>query len=171
MKTDLSFIRQTLNPKVSFQALRTFDKAITIIVSVSWTAALLVVLLAIYATHGALTFKRDQEKLLATEPALPQVTRNAPSKKELEALTDRLKKSFSGFNIELDRDQRLFIRNNDPALFRQWLVLISYVDTISQDLRWNLQEFCVGQQCPGNSIMSAMLGAEKIGFAEPETGK
>lgn len=171
MKADLAFVHQALNPKLAARALRAFDKSITIVVSASWTAALLVVLLAIYATHGALTVKRDEEKLQAIEPALPQVTRNAPGKKELEPLVDKLRKRFPDFNIELDRDQRLYIRNNDPALFRQWLVLVSYVDTMSQDLRWNLQEFCVGQQCPGNSLMTAMLAAEKISFAAPEPNK
>jgi hypothetical protein len=171
MSTDLAFIRQALTPKLIRRVMTTFDKAMTIVVSACWTAALLVVLLAVYSTHGALVAKRDSEKLLAIEPALPQVTREQPSKKDLDPIVDQIKKRFPDFNIEQDRDQRLNIRNNDPSLFRQWLVLVSYVDTMSPGLRWSLNEFCVGQQCPGNSLMSAQLTAEMIGFAAPEAAK
>jgi hypothetical protein len=50
--------------------------------------------------------------------------------------------------------------------FHEWLAAISYIDTISPELHWSFQEFCVGD-CKNTELMHAILKGERISFEAP----
>lgn len=167
MKRKLAFYTKIMNPALIAQALRTFDQATTIIVSVSWGGALILMLFALYTVNLSVTAKHGVYEAAAKEPGLPIIMTRRPESAEMAPLLERLQKRFPEINFLLANDQSLTVSAVDGSKFRTWLTVLSYIDTISPQYRWQIKDFCVGAACKAATPMRAVLTAQKITFTVP----
>jgi len=165
MKLDLSFYARVFNPAFISKILKTFDKATMLIVSVSWGGSLFLMLFALYTVNLSVTAKREVYEAAAMEPSLPKIMTRKPENSEIKPLVDRLQKRFPDISFSLSNEQALTVSAVDGAKFRTWLTVLSYIDTISPQYRWQMKDFCVGVQCKASTPMRAILTAQKITFA------
>lgn len=165
MKYQLSSYAKMMSPGLVARALQTFDKGTIVIVSVSWGAALVIVLFALYTLNASVAAKRQMIDAAAGEPSLPRMSTRAPEVKEIKPLVDRLQKRFPDINFSLGTDRSLTVSATDGSRFRIWLTVLSYIDTISPQYRWQMKDFCVGVQCANSVPMRAILTAQKISFS------
>lgn len=168
MKRKLSFYTKILNPVLIGRLMRTFDQATTVIVSVSWGGALLILLFALYTVNLSVTAKRQVYEAAAKEPSLPSIVSRKPEGAEMAPILERLQKRFPDIGFSLANDQALTVSASDGARFRTWLTVLSYIDTISPQFRWQMKEFCVGVQCKATTPMRAILMPQKITFSMPK---
>lgn len=167
MKKNISFYAKIFDPALLSKAMQTFDKATMLIVSVCWGSALLLILFALYTVDLSVAARRQVVEAAATEPALPKIITQKPEAKEMTILFERLQKRFSDIAFGLGSDQALTVSAVDGGRFRTWLTVLSYIDTISPQYRWNIRELCVGAKCRGGAPMRAVLEAKKITFEIP----
>lgn len=169
MRMDYGSFGKAFAPRVLTKALRTFDGSLMIIVSVCWGGALLVMLFALYTVHLSVVAKREVVEAAATAPALPQMSMGAPNAKEMTPIMERLQKRFPDLSFTLEKDLSLSVSAADGTKFRTWLTVLSYVDTISPQYRWQIADLCVGGQCGSSALMRANLLPKKITFTAPES--
>ncbi len=84
------------------------------------------------------------------------------TQREAQKLVDRLQHLYPEISFSF-RNNALTITAADGGKFRQWLMALGYIDTISPQFHWAIQEFCVGN-CLGHDLMKAVLSGEKISF-------
>jgi len=168
MKRDFTFYARIFRPALISKAMQTFDKATMVIVSMSWGGAVLLMLFALYTVNLSVTAKREVFEAAAMEPSLPRIITRKPEAAEITPLMDRMQKRFPDIAFSLSNDQSLTVSAVDGAKFRTWLTVLSYIDTISPQYRWQMKDFCVGVQCKASSPMRAVLTAQKITFAAPQ---
>ena len=167
MKLDTISFGKSFAPRFLNKAIHTIDKATLAIVVVCWGGSLFLMLFALYTINLSVTAKRQAITAAASEPSLPSMATRAAEEKDMKPLVERLKKRFSDINFSLERDQTLTVSAVDAGKFRLWLTVLSYIDTISPQFRWQLKEFCVGAQCSAATPMRAVLTAERISFSAP----
>ena len=166
MSLDRRLIMRAISPKLATKAIQTFDKATILVVSVCWAAALVMTSFAIYTIIASSSARRAAESAQVMEPILPKINRAAIEPRAAQQLLDRLKHRYPEVTFSTTNDQQLKVSSADGSKFREWLTAVTYVDIMSPDFHWTVQDFCVGK-CKGD-IMSATLKAEKISFAAPE---
>ncbi len=170
MQRNLSLYAKIFNPALIGKVLYTFDKATMVVVSATWGAILLLILFALYTVNLSVEAKRQMLESAAMEPDLPRILTRRPEASEIRPLLERLQKRFPEIGFSLANDLTLTVTASDGAYFRTWLTVLSYIDTISPQYRWQIKEFCVGTQCRGSVPMQAFLTAQKITFSAPKTG-
>ncbi len=171
MKLDLQSIGKSFAPSLMGRAVRAFDSATMVVVSVCWGGAILVLLFTIYTINLTMTAKRESLEAAAKEPNLPKIVNKKPVKDELKPFLTRLQRLFPEISFVLGRDQTLIVMTSDAGNFRLWLTVLSYIDTMSPQYRWGMKEFCVGMACDKGIPMKAVLTAEKISFSATEEKK
>ena len=162
-KLDTVSIFKAFSPKLLVKVVQAFDKATIILVGSCWAAALVTMMFSLYALSIASNTKRDVATAIATEPAVPKMVTKSLDQADLQPLSDRMQKRFSEITFGVSGDT-LTVTANEPGKFRQWLTVLSYIDTISPQYRWTIKEFCVGMRCGGSTPMKAVIQAEKISF-------
>ncbi len=165
MKRNTVLFSKLLSPSLVGKALKTFDGATTVIVSVSWSGAVVLMLFALYTLNLSVTAKKQAVEAAAMEPSLPRIVTRPPEASEMKPIVERLQKRFPEIGFSLAADQSLTVTAVDGARFRTWLTVLSYIDTISPQYRWQLKDFCVGVQCAATTPMKAILTAQKITFS------
>lgn len=165
MAFDLNALGRTFTPRILSKAMHTFDKATIVIVSSCWGGAILIMLFALYTLNLSVNAKRQAIEAAASEPSLPKLVSRAPELSELKPLVERLQKRFSDISFSLGNDKMLTVAAQQGAQFRTWLTVLSYIDTISPQYRWEIKEFCVGVRCSSSMPMRAILRAQKISFS------
>jgi hypothetical protein len=103
---------------------------------------------------------------LAAEPSLPQIVRTGVDARYLQILVDRLQHRYPELSITVQSGEAIGVVATDGNKFHQWLTALSYIDTISPEYHWSIQQLCVGK-C-GGEIMRATLMGEKISFDAPK---
>ncbi len=171
MSFDLMALGKAFAPRYISKAIDTFDKASMVIVSVCWGGAIFIMIFAMYTVHLAVEAKRDTVEAKAMQPSLPIMRKKSPKITEMEPIVERLQRRFPNITFDLRRDLSLNISTSDGSMFRNWLTILSYVDTISPEYRWEIREFCVGMRCPSAVPMRAILIAKKITFKAPKAKK
>lgn len=147
------------------RAMEAFDRNTALVAAMAWGAALVLLLGAFYTLHLSVAAKSEVAKAETGEPVLPKVVRKPPTATEMTPLLQRLQKRFPEIGFKLSSsDQSLNVTSNDPNRFRQWLTVLSYIDTMSPQYRWSIREMCVGGKCSGSAAMQATLVPEKITF-------
>ncbi|MCL2469162.1 MAG: hypothetical protein FWF24_02895 [Alphaproteobacteria bacterium] len=164
MKLQSIPLRRLLSPRFVTKALHSFDKATTVIVSLSWGGALLVLLFALYTVNMAMQARQQVAEAESMEPNVPQLRQRPPTVSELEPLVKRLERRFTGVSFSLGNDRSLTVVSNDAGQFRTWLMVLGYIDTITPQYRWQIKSLCVGSLCPGTAPMRAILTVQKISF-------
>ncbi len=164
MKGPFTFYAKVLNPALINRALRTFDKATMVVVSATWGGAVLLMLFALYTVNLSVSAKKQVVEAAAREPSLPKIVTRKPESSEMNPLLERLQKRFPEITFNLSNDLSLTVSAVDGARFRTWLTVLSYIDTISPQFRWEMKEFCVGVQCKASVPMRAILAPKKITF-------
>ncbi len=160
-----TFFSKFFSPSILSGALQTFDRATIVIVSACWGGAIMVMLFALYTLSLSVEAKKASIEAAAQEPTLPVLVTSSPSERELKPLVSRLQKRFPGIEFDLTSDRSVSVRTRDSGLFRVWLTVLSYIDTISPQYRWKIKTFCVGGECSSSVPMQAILKAEKISFS------
>lgn len=170
MKKALSLGR-ILTPRVVQKALQTFDRSMLAVVAGAWGVSILLLLFALFTVGSSVKEKGVLVTAMASEPVVPVTVKKVPELKDLNILTDRLQKRFPDINFQLANDKSLTVMCVDGNKFRLWLTVLSYIDTMSPQIRWSIRELCVGNKCSGNAPMKATLSAEKITFSLPVESK
>ena len=166
MTLDPQLIMKSLSPKLTAKALQTFDRATTVVVGACWAGAILMMIFAIYTITLSVSAKRAPKAAIAAEPNLPIVTHKNIDQRTAQFLVDRLQHDYPGITFSLQNNQVLTVLAVEGSKFREWLTALSYIDTISPEYHWTIQQFCVGK-CHGNELMRATLTGEKISFEAP----
>ena len=168
MTIDTKVLLKFLSPRIVAKAVMTTDKSTALVVSVCWAAAFVVLILAVYAVHGAASAKKDAEAALVAEPVLP-VARTTPiGDSDVQVAVDRMQSQFPDIKFEAGPDHMVVIKSNDGARFHQWISALSYIDSMSPQLHWTLDSFCVGN-CRGTEVMKATVAGVRITFSLPQT--
>ena len=155
---------RVLSTKIATQAIQAFDRSTTVVVGACWAAAILMIDFALYTLHLSVVTRHSAEIALIAEPNLPRIVRNKIEPREAQALVDRLQRLYP--EISFTYHNNLTVIASDGSKFRQWLMALGYVDTMSPQFHWAIQEFCVGN-CGGHDLMKAVLTGEKITFEKP----
>ena len=165
MALDSDLYRKVLTlPRVSKLA-STFDRNMASILGISWGVALAIMVLAIYVTMMSASMRRAANNAMDVEPALPIINHGGVSPAEMQALMDRMAHRYPELGFTL-RDRAMTVTAVDGTRFRQWLNALSYVDTVSPQLHWTIQDLCVGK-CSGSDPMRATVIAERVTFDVP----
>ncbi len=167
MRQKTAFLSSVLSPALVTKVVQTFDKATMVIVSVSWGGAVVLMLFALYTLNLSVSAKKQVAEAAAMEPSLPRIVTRPPEAAEMKPIVERLQKRFPDIGFNLAADQTLTVTAVDGGRFRTWLTVLSYIDTISPQYRWQLKDFCVGAQCAATTPMKAVLTAQKITFSAP----
>jgi hypothetical protein len=168
MTTEIKSITKALGMRFVTKAVQTFDRATIIVISVCWSAALLMMVFATYAMILSASTRRASEAAAAAEPILPKIVHKAIETHDSRPLVDRLQHRYNDINITLNNDQTVTISADSGAKFREWLTAISYIDVMSPQYRWTIKEFCAGK-CIGGVLMHAILTGEKVSFEASTT--
>jgi len=169
MKLGLVSLGKVFSPAVVGKAVQTFDKATMLIVSCCWGGALLLMLFALYTISLSVTARKQAIEAASLEPSLPQMLSKPPEVSEIKPIVDRMQRRFPDISFIFGSEQSLAISATDGAHFRTWLTVLSYIDTVSPQYRWQIKDLCVGAFCPGATPMKAVLTAQKISFSAPVT--
>lgn len=169
MRKDYLEISKAFAPRFINKAIDKFDKASAIIVSVCWGSALLIMLAAIYTVNLSVDAKKNTIEAMAMQPSLPKMKKRQPRMREMEPIVERLQRRFPKILFNLGRDLSLTVSTTDGGMFRNWLTILSYIDTISPQYSWEIKDLCVGMRCPGSVPMKAILVPKKITFVPAPT--
>lgn len=165
MSQQSKLLMHVFSPRIISKVLVSLDKSTAIVISACWLAAFVMLILAVFAVHGALSSKNDASDALAAEPVLPVAASTPMSVREMQVISDRLQHQFPDIKIEAGSNMLLSIKSDDGAKFHQWIAALSYVDTMSPQYRWSLRDFCVGN-CSGG-LMRASVSGQKMVFSLP----
>lgn len=167
MKLESVPLRKVFSARLLSKVIRTFDNATMVIVSACWGGAIMLMLFALYTVNLSVNAKRQVVEAAAMEPSLPKMVTRSPESKEMKPIIERLQKRFPDINFTLANDQSLTVYTSDGSKFRAWMTVVSYIDTISPQYRWQIKSLCVGGACAGSIPMKAVLTAQKISFTAP----
>jgi hypothetical protein len=166
MSLSAKLLMKVFSPRVIAKAVASLDKSTAIVVSACWLAALVMLILAVFAVHGAVSTKRESAEATAVEPVLPVVTNTPISAHEIQTIADRLQHQFPDIKVEIEPNQVVSVKSDDGAKFHQWITALTYFDTMAPQFRWTFREFCVGA-CSGHALMSALVSGQKVTFSLP----
>ncbi len=166
IRFDTKIILKVFAPRMVTKAVQAFDRATAVVIAVSWASAVVVLAFALYTLNLSVSEKRAAEQAAAIEPKLPRIIRKGLDPREAQSLQSELQRQFPGLTFSLQSGQHLVVSSGDGGQFREWLSAISYIDTVSPQYHWVLQEFCVGK-CGARELMKAELAGERISFAAP----
>ncbi len=167
MPLDAKPLIQAFSPRLMARALASLDKSTAIVISACWLAALVTLILAVFAVHGAVSSKNAAAEAISAEPVLPVSTNTPIGPRELQLISDRLQHQFPDIKIEAGAAQALSIKSDDGAKFHQWITALSYIDTMAPQFHWTLRDFCVGA-CGGQTLMKATVTGQKMVFSLPQ---
>jgi len=168
MAFDTKLLFKVVSPKLVVKAVQSFDRSTSFVVGTCWAVAILMVAFALYTVHLSVTTRHEAETALVAEPNLPKIMRDHMDPREAQKMVDRLQHLYPDIIFSY-RNNSLTVTATDGSKFRAWLMSLGYIDTISPQFHWAIQEFCVGN-CVGHDLMKAVLSGEKISFqkAQPE---
>ncbi|MDX9690147.1 MAG: hypothetical protein RBT70_06745 [Alphaproteobacteria bacterium] len=168
MSLDFSSLPKILSPAILTRAVRSFDKTVTLFVSVGWGAVIVVWILAIYTIHLSVTARSQLAEASAKEPSLPIIEKTSVPARQIEKVMERLKKKFPDVTVSAARDSSVNIIGTEGSRFKSWMYALSYIEIISPEYYWEIKEMCVGAHCGANSLMKVVLTPQKIIFKAPE---
>jgi hypothetical protein len=166
MNVDIKIVLRALSPKIIMKVIQTFDRATMVVVGSCWAAVVVMMAFAIYTTTLSVAEKHANDAAIAAEPNLPKIVRKSIEPRYAQSMTDRLKRLYPQISTSFEHGA-LSLSASDGSRFHQWLIALSYVDTMSSEYHWTLQRFCVGQ-CGGADLMQAVLAGEQVSFEMPQ---
>ena len=169
MKIDAKLFIRVFSPRLVSKALNTLDRSTSVVIGVCWSAALVTMVLAVFAVHGAVSSRRDAAEAIAVEPVLPIISSVPMNSHEIQSIADRLQRQFPDIKFEPKQGQLLVVRSDDGLKFHQWITALSYIDTMASQFRWTLKEFCTGNCGSGQGIMNAVLTGQKMMLSSPRS--
>ena len=165
MSADSRLLLKILSPRLVAKALLLLDRSTAIVVSVCWLAALVTLILAAFAVHGAVSAKKDAATAVVGEPVLPTASTSPIDGREGQAIVERMQRQFPDLKIDIDASRAITIRTEDGAKFHQWISALGYIDTMAPEYHWAINDFCVGH-C-GQELMRASVVGQKVAFRLP----
>lgn len=149
------------------KAMRTLDRTAVVMISVTWVCALIIMGIALYTVNANRHAALQVEESAAIEPIVPTVHRALLPRAQLEQYAGRLRNQFSKVNFNAMSDNSLEVISADAGAFRDWMLALSYLDTIAPQVRWTVRELCVGNECGTGAVMRAYVIGEKATFRLP----
>jgi hypothetical protein len=168
MSFDYASLTKMFSAATLNKAVRSFDRTMTLFVSIGWGAVLLVWMFAIYTIHMSVTAQSQVAEASAKEPSLPIIEKTAVPAPQLEKIIVLLQKKFPELTISTGRDSAVNIIGSDGSRFKSWMYVLSYIEIISPEYYWEIKEMCVGSQCGANTLMKVVVAPQKIVFKAPE---
>lgn len=165
-----SLFRALFSPEHLGRAMRALDRATLVIIGVVWFGAILMMGIAIYTAVKANKARQLTEEAAAVEPIVPQTSRAAVPRAELDKLAERLRTRFDKITFNALPDNTLEIVSSEAGSYLDWLAALSYLDTIAPQVRWAIRDLCVGREC-GGTLMRAAVSGERVTFKMPEVLK
>ncbi|MFA5040939.1 MAG: hypothetical protein WC464_04825, partial [Bdellovibrionales bacterium] len=153
IRLDPKLLMRFVSPRIVSKALSTLDRSLAIVISASWTAAFVMIILAVLAVRSAVNSQREAAEAGAIEPDLPVITSIPISQREVQGIVDRLQRQFPDIHFDARQKQTLIVRSDDGLKFHQWITALSYIDTMAPQYRWTLRDFCTGSCGSGQGIM------------------
>jgi len=161
------FYLKIFSPRIVMKAMVSLDKSTAVIISACWLAALVTLILAVFAIHGAVSTKKEAADALAIEPVLPKADTSAISVREVQSIMDRLQHQFPEIKFEPGANESIVVKSSDGSKFHQWVSALTYIDTMAPQYRWTLPEFCVGS-CSSQDLMRAVVQGQRVVFSLPQ---
>lgn len=161
------FLLKFLSPRLIAKAVTALDKSTSVIISTCWLAAFVILILAVFSVHSAVSAKREADAAQVAEPILPKVSNNPITPHDGQQILDRLQHQFPDIKFEMSSGEAIVVKSEDGAKFHQWITALSYIDAMAPEFRWTLRDFCVGA-CAGQDIMKATVVAQKATFSLPQ---
>ncbi len=155
------------SPRIVAKAVMAMDKSTAVIISAFWLAALVTLILAVFAVHGAVSSKKEAADAKVAEPVLPVISNTSLSPVDIQKIMDRMQHQFPDVKFDTGANQTIIIRSNDGSKFHQWITALSYVDTMEPQYRWMINDFCVGT-CGNQDMMKATVTGHKVVFSLPQ---
>ena len=168
MSTNAKFFLKFLSPRILAKAAMTLDKSTSVVVSACWVATFVVLILAVFSVHGAVSAKKDAAEALVAEPALPKLSTKNIERREAQSISDRLQRQFPDIKFEMGAEGAIIIKSGDGSKFHEWITALSYIDAMAPEFRWTLHDFCVGT-CGGQDIMKAVVTGQRAAFSLPQS--
>jgi hypothetical protein len=167
MAMNNKLILKIFSPRIVAKAVVTMDKSTAVIVSAFWLAALVTLIMAVFAVHGAVSAKKAAAGAQVAEPVLPVISNTSLSAIDIQKIMDRMQHQFPDIRFDTGQNQSIVIRSNDGSKFHQWITALSYVDTMEPQFRWMINDFCVGA-CGNQDMMKATVSGHKVVFSLPQ---
>ncbi len=168
MQTSIGKFTSLLSADLLAKTMRSLDRTAMAMLIVSWSAAILMMGVALYTVSTAHHAKVEAETAAALEPLVPTINRATLSRKDLDGFVARLRVRYKTVEISATPDNALVISGTDSAHFLDWLSALSYLDTVAPQVRWTIRDLCVGNECGGSSLMRAAIIAERVTFQTPQ---
>jgi hypothetical protein len=156
------------SPRLVAKAVATLDKSTAVVISACWSAALVVLILAVFSVHTAVSAKKEAAEALVAEPVLPQITTTVINDREEQLIIDRLSHQFPDVKFEPGSGGSIVVKSDDGSKFHQWITALSYIDAMAPEFRWTLRTFCVGS-CNGQDLMKATVAGQRGTFSLPQS--
>ncbi len=112
----------------------------------------------------------DLMNVQALQPPVPILKYTPVSKDVIKDMSDKIKKTYKGLNIEGGSDGSVTITAQDTDFFPQFLAAISYLQRGGKSWKVMINSLCVGRDCNGSKL-SANLQVQMVRFGEPEIKK
>jgi hypothetical protein len=154
-----------LTSEILQRAMLSFDRSTIVIVATVWSAAIIMIVVALYTLSLSGSAHRAMEEALAAEPVLPKIERTDNNREDARKMVDRLKKKYDGISFENSNEGQIGFIAANPENFSTWLAALTYLDTIAPDTRWSLASMCVGGECGPGAVMSASVTGQRITFS------
>jgi hypothetical protein len=167
MAANRKLLIRVFSPRVIARAIATLDKSTALIVSAAWLAALVTLILAVFAVHGAVSSQKEAMDARISEPALPQATTTPIAQRDTQTIIDRLQHQFPDIKFDIAPGQAISVKSPDGSKFHQWITALGYIDTMAPEYRWTLSEFCVGA-CSNQDLMRATVTGQRVVFSLPQ---
>lgn len=167
MSSKATMAMRFFSPRIIAKAVSSLDKSMALVVSACWMAALVMLVLAAFSVHGAVSAKQEADKALVAEPVLPKISSAAISAREMQVLLGRVQSQFPEVKFNIGANQLVSVTCDDGNKFHQWISALSYIDTMAPQYKWTLKEFCVGA-CGTNNLMKAVVLGQKMVFSLPQ---
>jgi hypothetical protein len=168
MGQDRTVVLKFFAPKLMAKVVQSFDRTTTLIVSVCWGIVAFLAIAAIYTLMLSASARHAADDAMAAEPVLPKMVHNIMDIRNVQKVYERMQKRFPEIEFSV-RGSNLMVASKDGARFRQWLMAMGYMDTISPEYHWSIQELCVGQCGSANQLMQAILAGDHITFEAPKS--
>lgn len=170
MTPNYSALLKALAPSMLARAVRAFDRATLLIISICWAATFAVMICALYTINLSVSAKRAAEEALATEPALPLIDHRGVGGKDLQTMIDRLQRRYPEVSINWQNGV-LSLTGANGGRYHQWLMAIGQVDTLYPQFHWKIHSLCVGTGCNGQNLMTMELVGERVSFEMPQVSE
>lgn len=161
-----NLLKKVLSSRLVVKAVMKFDQTTAIVVGLCWLIAFIMIIIASVSVNAVFSAKKEAFNAISAKPVLPVTVMTPITMQEEKGLLVRLKRDFPDLAYEINANGNISIESSNSRLFQEWIGVLSYIDAMSPQYRWEFVNFCVGK-CKNDTTMQASVTGKKISFAPP----